>query len=561
MNATDISASASSHPIHWHSIDWKTNHQQVRKLQVRIAKAARSQQWRKVKYLQRMLTRSFSAKTIAVRRVTENAGKSTPGVDGDIWNTPEKKWNALGKMKRSGYNPRPLRRILIPKSDGTRRPLGIPTMQDRAMQALYLLALEPASESVADYNSYGFRPMRSTADAIEALFINLAKKHSAKWVLEGDIKGCFDNISHDWLLANIPLDKQVLKKWLKAGFIENNLFNSTNSGTPQGSPISPVLANMALDGLERRLREAFGGYSNHHRKKYKINVVRYADDFVVTGISSELLNEKVKPIIEAFMAERGLSLSPKKTLITHIDNGFDFLGQNIRKYDGKFLIKPSAKNLKNVLRKIKEIVKDNLAATAEMLIIKLNPVIKGWANYHQHIIAKVAYGYVDYRIWQLLWYWCKRRHPKRSKYWIKEKYFKRIGAREWSFSAVGHEGKTFSLVRAADTAIKRHVKIRGNANPYLPEDEEYFEGRLQKIWSLQAKGRRSLNIIWRKQKMRCPSCHELITQETGWHLHHIHPRHKGGSNELANLILLHPNCHRQIHSFVAGSETKNLLKA
>ncbi|EGU8561434.1 group II intron reverse transcriptase/maturase, partial [Salmonella enterica subsp. enterica serovar Infantis] len=335
MNAADISASASSHPIHWHSIDWKTNHQQVRKLQVRIAKAARSQQWRKVKYLQRMLTRSFSAKTIAVRRVTENAGKSTPGVDGDIWNTPEKKWNALGKMKRSGYNPRPLRRILIPKSDGTRRPLGIPTMQDRAMQALYLLALEPASESVADYNSYGFRPMRSTADAIEALFINLAKKHSAKWVLEGDIKGCFDNISHDWLLANIPLDKQVLKKWLKAGFIENNLFNSTNSGTPQGSPISPVLANMALDGLERRLREAFGGYSNHHRKKYKINVVRYADDFVVTGISSELLNEKVKPIIEAFMAERGLSLSPKKTLITHIDNGFDFLGQNIRKYDGK----------------------------------------------------------------------------------------------------------------------------------------------------------------------------------------------------------------------------------
>ncbi|WP_312626761.1 group II intron reverse transcriptase/maturase [Scandinavium sp.] len=558
MNAANNSAFASPHLTDWHSINWKTSHRQVRKLQVRIAKAAMSQQWRRVKYLQRMLTRSFSAKSIAVRRVTENAGKSTPGVDGEIWNTPKKKWKALSNMKRHGYRPMPLRRILIPKSDGTRRPLGIPTMQDRAMQALYLLALEPVSESVADHNSYGFRPMRSTADAIEALFNNLAKKHSAKWVLEGDIKGCFDNISHDWLLANIPLDKQVLRKWLNAGFMENNLFNSTNSGTPQGSPISPVLANMALDGLEGRLREAFGGYSNYYRNMYKINIVRYADDFVITGISSELLSEKVLPIVQAFMAERGLTLSPKKTLITHIDKGFDFLGQNIRKYDGKFLIKPSTKNLKNILRKIKAIVKDNLAMTAEMLIIKLNPVIKGWANYHQHIVAKVAYGYIDYRIWQLLWYWSKRRHPKRGKRWIKEKYFKRIGAREWPFSAIGKEGQIFSLARAADTVIKRHVKIRATANPYSPEDEEYFEGRLQNIWSHQTKGRRNLNTIWRKQKMRCPMCHELITQETGWHLHHTHPRHKGGSNKLTNLILLHPNCHRQLHSIATGSNTKNL---
>lgn len=243
-----MEVSASSHEAEqWHSINWELMYRRVRGLQVRIAKATEKSDWRQVKRLQRMLTRSFAAKVIAIRRVTENRGKNTPGVDQETWNTPALKWEAINKLKRKGYQPKPLRRVYIPKANGKRRPLGIPTMRDRAMQALYLLALEPVSETTADRNSYGFRPNRSCADAIEQCFVNLSRKASAQWVLEGDIKGCFDFIGHDWLIANIPMDKAVLKKWLKAGFMESGKLNPTESGTPQGGIISPVLANMTLD--------------------------------------------------------------------------------------------------------------------------------------------------------------------------------------------------------------------------------------------------------------------------------------------------------------------------
>lgn len=257
MTATLIAGAASHDEVNWHAIHWQKVHQDVRRLQARIVKAEQAGKRGKVKALQRLLTHSFSGKALAVRRVTENQGKRTAGVDGALWDTPAKKATAIQMLRRRGYQPQPLRRIYIPKRNGKTRPLGIPTMLDRAMQALHLLALDPIAECHADPNSYGFRRERSTADAMEQCHTVLSNRGGAQWVFEGDIKACFDRISHAWLLAHVPMDKTILHQWLKAGFMERHVLHPTEAGTPQGGICSPVLANLALDGLETKLREKY----------------------------------------------------------------------------------------------------------------------------------------------------------------------------------------------------------------------------------------------------------------------------------------------------------------
>ncbi len=543
----------SGDPTSWHSIRWAECHREVRRLQARIVKATQEGRWGKVKALQWLLTHSFSGKAIAVKRVTENQGKNTPGVDKATWSTPESKTLAVSSLSRRGYQPRPLRRVYIPKSNGKMRPLGIPTMKDRAMQALHLLALEPVSETKADTNSYGFRPQRCTADAIEHCYKALARGNSPQWVLEGDIKGCFDNISHEWLLSNIPLDKEILRKWLKAGYMEDGLLHSTDAGTPQGGIISPTLANMALDGLQAALEKAYP-WTTRRGQKVKVNLVRYADDFIITGVSKELLEDEVKPLVEAFMAERGLILSAEKTKITHIEEGFDFLGQNVRKYGKKLLIKPSKKNVATFLDKVRGIVKGNKQAKHLNVINQLNPVIRGWINYHRHVVAKDTFQTVDREIWRCLWQWAKRRHPKKNHYWIKDKYFKNVGTRTWVFAAEtgdvlpNGKPKLVKLVYAGETPIRRYCKIRAEANPFDPRWESYFEARIGAKMEDNLRGRRKLIKLWLDQEGLCPICQQRITKESGWNVHHLVRRVDGGKDIMSNLVLLHPNCHRQVHN-------------
>lgn len=552
VSETYIGSALSGEPQIWTSIDWKRVLRNVRGMQVRIAKATQEGDWRRVKSLQRALTRSFSAKAWAVKRVTENQGKRTSGVDRELWDTPESKYRALGRLNSRGYKPLPLRRVFIPKPNGKERPLGIPTMRDRAMQALHQLALDPVAESTSDTNSYGFRINRSTADAGAYLFTCLSQKGSAQWVLEADIAGCFDNISHEWLLDHIPMNKQILRKWLKAGVIFKGKFRDTTAGTPQGGIISPTLANMALNGLESGLRQHLRAVLGVEKaRRQKINIARYADDFVITGPSKEAFESRVRPWVEQFLAQRGLTLSAGKTRVAHIDDGFDFLGWNFRKYSGKLLIKPSAKNVQTFYRTAREAVTANKTVKQEELIRLLNPKLRGWALYHRHVVAKVAYGQMKDRIFWLLWRWCRRRHPNKAPTWVKRRYFQTIGNRRWVFAtkaAAPGKNECAELFSVSHVPIKRHVLIKGTYNPYDPGWEMYGEILRQNRMSDQMRHRRVWSSLYKSQRGRCALCEGPITKETGWHDHHIEYRLHGGSNALSNRVLLHPVCHQNLHT-------------
>lgn len=547
--------------VAWHGINWAAAYVQVRRIQSRIVKATQEGRWNKVSVLQRLLTSSFYGKALAVRRVTENKGKRTAGVDDVTWSTPAAKTKAIDSLTRQGYKPMPLRRIYIPKSNGKMRPLSIPTMRDRAMQALHLLALDPVSEVVSDGQSYGFRKERSTHDAIGQCFLNgrylasggtgMQSRQSAQWVLEGDIRGCFDNIDHEWLIANVPMDKVILRKWLKAGYMEGSVRGNTEQGTPQGGVISPVLANFALNGLEDALKGAFK--NTHQFNKAKINLVRYADDFVITGISKELLETTVQPAVTNFLAIRGLQLAPEKTKITHLAEGYDFLGQNIRKYGDKLLIKPATKNVQAFLQKVRGMIRKLCAAPQQTVIGALNPMIAGWAMYHRHVVSKEIFAKVDHRIWYALWRWAKRRHPKKTPRWINKRYFHQIGTRRWVFAVLTGEKRADGtadyrgLNRASGTSIERHQKIKSNANPYDPNWEEYFEERTSWRMRLSLQGRRRFASLWMSQQGKCLVCDQIL--EIGhWHVHHLIERSRGGKAVASNEVLLHDVCHKQVHN-------------
>lgn len=502
-----ISGASSTSRQAWKTIDWNHASIEVKRLQTRIAKAVREKSYGKARALQWLLTHSFSAKALAVKRVTQNSGAKSPGIDGVLWKTPKQKIQAVHSLQRRGYQPQPLRRIYIPKKQkGSRRPLSIPCLIDRSMQALHLFALEPVMETEADKNAYGFRPKRSCADAIAKCFMVLAKKTSSPWILEGDIRACFDKLSGKWLEDNILTDKVILTKWLTAGYMEEKTLYPTFDGVPQGGNMSCALLVLALKGLEEAIQ-------NVTSKRDKVHVVFYADDFVVTGATKTVLEDEVMPIVVNFLKERGLELSIEKTKITHVDNGFDFLGFNIRKYRGKLLIKPSKENVKHFLDEIRKLIKSNATTTTEKLIRLLNPRIRGWVNYFRHVVAKETFSYVDNSIFETIVRWAKRRHPEKNVTWIRRKYFRSQGMKHGIFSTrVKTKTRSYflDLFSASYLPIRRHVKIKAEANPYDPQYAKYFLERERLKEELRIKDqmilKQTLDFVSRENHRIAGSC-------------------------------------------------------
>ena len=535
-------------PLKWQNINWTAVEGEVRRLQERIFRAAQNGEHAKVKNLQRLLVRSTAAKMLATRQATQqNQGKHTPGVDGVVIDTPEARVQLLEEgLNLRGYRPMPVRRVYIPKANGKTRPLGIPTIKDRVMQAIVKFALEPEWESRFEANSYGFRPGRSTMDAITAIHTTMNRRGCSEWVLDADISGCFDNISHDALLKKLPVFTTVIRRWLKAGVVEFGRRKDSQSGTPQGGIISPLLAKIALNGLERLFgaENARGNPVSPALRKglnRGLSVIRYADDFVVTAPSKEVLEEYVMPKLTDFLRQRGLKLSEAKTRIVHVDEGFDFLGFTVRRFKGTLLTKPQMDKVLQHLRSIKVYLKRHQQTEAAQVIRDLNPVIRGWSNYYRHCAGKGTFDKADHRTWEMLWVWAKRRHPNKPAKWVKQRYFRNDGL--WTF----HEDNA-QLLRRSATPITRFTKVEGRSSPFDPAIREYWQTRQKRNVARQTHQKDRLALL-RIQDGMCGLCRLPLDAEDTDN-HHVSPKHAGGPDTLKNRMLVHRWCHHAHHQRV-----------
>lgn len=549
----------------WNKIDWKTVEKKVFKLQKRIYKASASDNVKLVHSLQRLLTKSYYGKLLATRRVTQdNQGKKTAGVDGVKSLNPKQRTELVKDLKLKGKC-KPTRRVNIPKPNGETRPLGIPCMEDRAKQALVKLALEPQWEAKFEPNSYGFRPARSSQDAIEAIFLSI--KQQSKYVLDADIAKCFDKINHSKLLAKLntyPLLRRETKSWLKSGYMDGKQLFPTKEGTPQGGVISPLLANIALHGLEIELKEFARTWKGNKQKNMKnLSIIRYADDFVVLHKDIEKIQQS-KDFIEGWLKDLGLELKPSKTRISHTlheyegNTGFDFLGFNIQQYEigkthsgkcnGKLLgfktiIKPSKEKIKLHIKDIGKIVRKHKASPQIALIQELNPVITGWGNYYRSVCSKETYSECDNIIYSQLKRWAERRHPKKSNSWVKNKYWHTIiedkgengiSIRNWVFKT--NDG--FELKEHKKIDIVRHTKVKGEASPYNG-DWMYWSSRRGEHPDVTKR----MATLLKMQKGKCKHCGLSFKDGDLLEIDHIIPKSQGGKDVYKNLQVLHRHCH------------------
>jgi RNA-directed DNA polymerase len=525
--------------VEWNEINWRKAERLTFKLQKRIFQASSRGDVKAVRKLQKTLIRSWSAKCIAVRRVTQdNQGKNTAGVDGIKSLTPKQRMSLVGRLKLTG-KVKPTRRVNIPKPGTTEtRPLGIPTINDRALQALVKLALEPEWEALFEPNSYGFRPGRSCHDAIGAIFLSI--RYKSKYVLDADISKCFDRIDHKALLSKIhtyPKLSRQIKTWLKAGYMDGKELFPTNDGTPQGGVISPLLANIALHGMEERVKqyaETLKGHKQNNRNA--LSLIRYADDFVIIHEDLNVV-KKCQEIIADWLSDMGLELKPSKTKLTHTLNkidgnvGFEFLGFHIQQHKvGNYrcasstngtplgfttLITPSKAKIKNHLVKIAEVIDTHKTAPQAALISKLNPIIKGWSNYYSTVVSKETFNKVDHLTYDKLRAWVRTRGKGNIN---KDKYWRTVGDRNWCFST--EDG--LELFTHANTPIVRHIKVKGEASPFNG-DWTYWSKRRGEYPETPSR----VSKLIKKQKGICPHCGLYFTSTDNVEVDHIQPTETG----------------------------------
>ncbi|SKB14183.1 RNA-directed DNA polymerase [Planktothrix sp. PCC 11201] len=564
----NISKTLNNQTVEWKDLNWRKLEKVTFKLQKRIFQASERGDVKAVRKLQKTLINSWSAKCIAVRRVTQNnQGKNTAGVDGIKSLTPKQRMNLVGRLKLTN-KVKPTRRVNIPKPGSIEtRPLGIPTINDRALQALVKIALEPEWEAKFEPNSYGFRPGRSCHDAIDAIYISINKKQ--KYVLDADIAKCFDRIDHKALISKIhtyPTLSRLIKTWLKAGYMDGKELFPTNDGTPQGGVISPLLANIALHGMEERVKqyaETLKGSKRPNRES--LSLIRYADDFVIIHEDLNVV-KKCQEIIADWLTDMGLELKSSKTKLTHTLNkieenvGFEFLGFHIQQHKSGIyrcakttngtplgfntLITPSKSKIKTHLVKIAEVIDSHKTAPQAALISKLNPIIRGWSNYYSTVVSKKTFSKADKLTYNKLRTWARTRGKGNIN---KDKYWRTVGNRNWCFST--EDG--LELFTHNSTPIVRHTKIKGKASPY---DGNWI------YWS-KRRGEypetpKRVATLIKKQKGICPHCGLYFTSTDIVEVDHIKPTSLGGKDIYENLQLLHKHCH-DTKTANDGSSTKS----
>jgi RNA-directed DNA polymerase len=548
--------------VDWHATDWKQVYGTVKNLRQRIFRASREGDLKRVRSLQRLMLRCRANVFESVRRVTQmNQGKDTPGVDQMMVLTPEERGRLCDQLSQLDlHRVHPVRRVYIAKRKG-KRPLGIPTIVDRCVQAMVKNALEPFWEARFEGSSYGFRPGRGCHDAIQRVFTLARPNTTRPWVLDADIEGAFNNIGHSALLqaiGNFPA-RELIKQWLKAGYMEDEMLHPTDAGVPQGGVVSPLLLNVALHGMEQAL-------GLHYTPKGELRgtyaVVRYADDLAVLCPTQEKAIE-ARELLGQWLGSRGLRLSDEKTHIHHLRDGFNFLAFNIRHYPApnssrsgyKLLMKPSPEAIEDVKRKLKAIWRKHVGSPTVALVNEMNPLIRGWSNYFRIGVSKEVFSDLDEFMYQRAQRYMKRRHPRKSGWWRTEKYWGQTVGRQdrWVFQDKQRNG---TLRKFAWTKIVRHRLVPTTYSPDDPTLQDYWQQRRAKP---QVTAFRRRQLVQRQQGL-CPVCHQHLENGEELHIHHVVPKKSGGKDDLANLWLVHHNCHRQIHSSSAPLGVRRLLE-